>query len=140
MFIIISYTNLKLNLLQEYIFIALDILEKRQQNEDIIANNRLEAWLTFLGTDAPEKIIKLLEQHPEFKPLYEEVYEMCRNMEQMMGWFTKELVELDKNTVQYMIDEMQDTIDSQKDTINSQQNTIDAMAKELEKLKARLTV
>lgn len=34
-----------------------------------------------------------------------------------MGLFSKELQILDKNTVQYMIDQMQDTIDEQKNTI-----------------------
>ena len=38
--------------------------------------------------------------------------------------FSKELQELDRNTVQYMIDEMQDTINEQKNTINEQENTI----------------
>ena len=41
-----------------------------------------------------------------------------------MGLFSKELQILDKNTVQYMIDQMQDTIDEQQSTIQEQQNTI----------------
>lgn len=32
---------------------------------------------------------------------------MCQNMAKIMGLFSKELQELDRNTVQYMIDEMQ---------------------------------
>ena len=39
--------------------------------------------------------------------------------------FSRELYELDKNTVQYMIDEMQDTIDEQKTMLDTRQNTID---------------
>ena len=39
--------------------------------------------------------------------------------------FSEELYELDKNTVQYMIDELQDTIDEQKETIDEQKETID---------------
>ena len=35
-----------------------------------------------------------------------------------MGIFSKELEELDKNTVQYMIDEMQDAIDAQKEQLS----------------------
>lgn len=50
-----------------------------------------------------------------------------------MEMFSKELYELDKNTVQYMIDEMQDTIDSQQDTIEEQQDIIDAQKEELAK-------
>ena len=36
------------------------------------------------------------------------------NIEGVMNMFSKELLELDRNTVQLMIDEMQDEIDSQK--------------------------
>ena len=38
--------------------------------------------------------------------------------------FSEELYELDKNTVQYMIDEMQDTIDEQKDIIDKQNQVL----------------
>ena len=47
----------------------------------------------------------------EFKVLYEDVYAICTNTEKVMNMFSKELAQLDKNTVQYMIDEMQDEID-----------------------------
>ena len=45
--------------------------------------------------------------------------------------FSEELRELDRNTVQYMIDDMKDEIDAQKETI-------DAQNKEIEELKRRL--
>ena len=35
-------------------------------------------------------------------------------MERVMGMFSKELQELDRNTVQYMIDEMEEEIDEQQ--------------------------
>ena len=40
--------------------------------------------------------------------MYEQVYEICQNIEQVMGMFSKELYELDRNTVRYMIDELQE--------------------------------
>ena len=42
--------------------------------------------------------------------MYEEIYVMCQNVEKVMEMFSKELIQLDRNTVQYMIDEMQDTV------------------------------
>ena len=45
--------------------------------------------------------------------MYEEVYNLCRNIQGVMDMFSKELLELDRNTVQYMIDAMQETIDRQ---------------------------
>ena len=32
---------------------------------------------------------------------------MCRNIEEVMAMFSKELLEMDRNTVQLMIDDMQ---------------------------------
>ena len=83
-------TGLKLELLQEYFFIPLDIFRKILHNKGI--RNELEAW----------------------KKYYEEIYTLCRNMEKVMNMFSKELQELDRNTVQYMIDEMQNEIDALK--------------------------
>ena len=102
-------------------FIPLDIFRETHHNID----NKTEAWLTFLSTDSPEIIIKLINKYPQFREMYDEIYTMCSNVEKVMVMFSKELLELDKNTVQYMIDEMQDTIDSQKETINSQQSRLE---------------
>ncbi len=110
--------------MQEYDFIALDIFRKKLHNKGVDRNNRLEAWLTFLCEDDPELMLELIEAYPEFEALYREVYEMCLDMERMMRIFSKELEELDKNTVQYMIDEMQDTIDAQKDQLNQKDEQI----------------
>jgi DNA repair exonuclease SbcCD ATPase subunit len=107
-----SNTGLKLELLQKYLFIPLDIFKKTHHNKTI--NNKLDAWLTFFSTDEPDEMIRLLEAYPEFRKMYEEVYELCRNMENVMETYSKELLELDRGTVQYMIDEMQDEIDKQK--------------------------
>ena len=40
--------------------------------------------------------------------MYAQIYEICQNIEQVMGMFSKELYELDRNTVRYMIDELQE--------------------------------
>ena len=58
--------------------------------------------------EQPEDIIALIEKYPDFKPMYAQVYEICQNIEQVMGMFSKELYELDRNTVRYMIDELQE--------------------------------
>lgn len=55
-----------------------------------------------------------------------------------MEMFSKELYELDRNTVQYMIDEMQDTIDAQKDELDKQKNELDEQKNELDKQKNEL--
>lgn len=114
----VSNTGLELDLLQHYIFIVLDIFKSTMHNN---INNKLEAWLTFLCQDDPEWIIKLLEQYPEYKALYEDAYNVCLNTERVMEVFSKELLEMDRNTVMYMIDEMQNEI-SQLNQDNEKKN------------------
>ena len=101
-----------MDLLQDYIFISLDIFRLKMHNKKV--TTLLEAWMTFFSTDDPEEIIKLITDFPQFKPMYETLYQMCQNVENVMGFFSEELREMDKNTVRYMIDELQKEVDTQK--------------------------
>ena len=105
-------TGLSMDLLQDYIFISLDIFRSKMHNKKV--TTLLEAWMTFFSNDDPEEIIKLITDFPQFKPMYETLYQMCRNVENVMGFFSEELRELDRNTVRYMIDELQKEVDTQK--------------------------
>ena len=129
-------TGLVINLLQEYVFIPLDIFRGILHNEGI--KDKLDAWLMFLSVDEPEMIVKLITEYPQFKAYYGEIYQLCRNTEKVMEMFSKELQELDRNTVQYMIDEMQEVIDAQKkdlsrqrEDLDKQQEVIDAQKEDL---------
>ncbi|WP_277239794.1 PD-(D/E)XK nuclease family transposase [Merdimonas faecis] len=106
----VSDTGAEIELLQEFCYVCLDIFRDLLHNKGI--RNKLDAWLTFLSVDDPEAIEALLDQYPEFGKLYQEIYELCRNVERVMGMFSEELRELDRNTVQLMIDEMQEEIDA----------------------------
>ena len=112
-----SDTGLELQLLQKYIFVSLDIFRSIHQNEDksMTLRNRLDAWFAFLSSDEPEAIVSIIEAYPEFREMYEQVYDLCRNIDEVMKMFSKELRELDKNTVELMIDEMQKELDNLKD-------------------------
>ena len=99
-----SDTGLSMELLHNYIFIPLDIFRKKHQNEDI--STELDAWLTFLSTEEPDEIMRLCDAFPFFKDIYRHIYEICQNTEDVMGIFSEALAELDRNTVDYMIDEL----------------------------------
>ncbi len=116
-------TGIDIDLLQEFVFLPLDNFRRILHNKGI--KDKLDAWLTFLSVDEPEMIKKLIEVYPQFRKYYEEIYELCRNTEKVMNMFSKELQELDRNTVQYMIDEMQEVIDAQKEDLGQQQVVID---------------
>ena len=98
-----------------YIFISLDIFRLKMHNKKV--TTLLDAWMTFFSTDDPEEIIKLITDFPQFKPMYETLYQMCQNVENVMGFFSEELREMDRNTVRYMIDELQKEVDVQNATI-----------------------
>ena len=112
-------------------FVPLDIFLDSLQYKDIKIQNRLDAWLAFLGSDDPEIIIDIIEQYPDFKGMYQQVYDICRNIEEVMGMFSKELLEMDRNTVELMIDEMQDEIKQQKEVIEEKDTIIQKNEAEL---------
>ena len=115
-------TGIEIDLLQEFVFISLDNANMICKNKGI--ENTLEAWIMFLSNDSPEMILELIDTYPEFRPFYDEIYNLCLNMEKVMNMFSKELLELDKNTVQYMIDEMQDEINAQKEQLQEKDVTL----------------
>ena len=131
-----SDTGLELDLLQKYLFIPLDIFGKIMDNKPILTE--VEAWLTFLSTDDPDRIISLFTEYPEFKSLYEDVYRLCRNTEEVMHMFSEELAILDKNTVQYMIDEMQVELDRKDSELAEKDSKLAESARQLHEKDKRL--
>ena len=79
-----------------------------------------------------------IEEYPEFRLLYEDVYDLCLNTEKVMGMFSKELQQIDRNTVQLMIDEMQEEIVGQKAQIDEQKVQIDEQKEQLAEKDASL--
>lgn len=55
-----------------------------------------------------------------------------------MGLFSKELQMLDENTVQYMIDDMQDKIDEQASTIDELQTSNQELLRKIHMLEEEL--
>lgn len=115
-----SDTGLDIELLQRYIFILLDRFRALSQNID----SDLDAWLTFLSSDDPNDIMYLIETHPEFKPLYDTLFNLCSNVEDVMNMFSKELFELDRNTVHFMVDELSREVMQLKEDVAEKDNAI----------------
>ena len=117
-------------------FINLDIYFKIYQNNTI--ENEMDAWLMFLGTDDPDRILQLLDQYPWFEDLYRDLYTACRNTERVMGMFSEELKILDRNTVQYMIDEMEEQIKEQGRQLKEKELQLESQKNQLESQKSIL--
>ena len=111
-----------MNLLQNFLFIPLDIFHKTMENKDI--DTELEAWLTFLSTDDPEQIYDLIQNFPIFREMYKDIFHLCQNTEKVMNMYSKELAELDHNTAEYMVDEMQKDLDEARDIIRKKDDEL----------------
>lgn len=106
-------TSLNLELLQEYIYIPfdkfLDIYRKNNHN----INEELEAWLLFLASDDPADIARLTEAYPKFRKLYAEIAAFQQKPEELVNMYSKALEIMDRNTVQFMIEEQKKEIEEQ---------------------------
>ena len=128
-----SDSGININLLQEYLFIPLDIFKRIQQNEDgsIKIETRLEAWLAFFCMDDPDAIVEIINKYPDFKERYDQVYDICRNIEEVMQMFSKELLELDRNTVKLMVDDMQKKLEENKVELSQKNEQINQQSEQL---------
>ena len=137
-----SDSGLELNLLQNFIFIPLDIYQKIQHNKggnnNKLIETRLDAWLNFFSSDDPEIIIEICEKYPDFKEMYQEIYVICRNLEGVMTMFSEELRQLDKNTVRLMIDDLQNELDQAQGMLDLTQEELDQKNEELNQKKEEL--
>ena len=56
---------------------------------------------------------------------------ICQNVEGMMKMYSEELKILDRNTVKYMVDQMQEQIDSQKEQLAEKEREIQELKRKL---------
>ena len=98
----------------------------------------MDAWLAFLCMDEPEWIIRVIEAYPEFEAMYRQIYEMCLNVERVMEMFSKELQELDRNTVHYMIDEMQNEINRMGNELQQKNEELQQSKEELQQKDSKI--
>lgn len=134
-------TGLKLDLLQEYLLIPLDIFLENHQN----ISKKLDAWLYFIASDRPEDIQNVLEAYPEFRELYREVFTFRAKKEELVSMYSEALRILDANTTQYMIEIQQEEINRLKKEQEEDRKKLseslrmqDEQAKEILRLKALL--
>ena len=81
-------------------------------------NNRVTAWLSLLATRNVDDLTEILAVYPWLEAIYRDMASYLHKPEEVLTMFSDALKILDHNTVQYMIDEMQNTIDDQKAQIS----------------------
>lgn len=117
-----------MELLTNICYISLDTFHNVVHN----INSSQDAWLTFLSSDKPEDILRLVKAYPEFMECYHDIAEFRRKPEELMSMFTDAFIVAERNTVKYMCEE-------QQKEIKEQQKTIEIQKEEIEKSKQKLS-
>ena len=78
--------------------------------------------------------MRLCDAFPSFKDLYKHIYEICRNTEDVMGIFSEALAELDRNTVDYMIDKLKKNNEQLQEKYDELQDKYEQLQAENEQL------
>ena len=126
-------TDIKLNLLENIIFISLDTFESVVHN----ITTRQEAWLKFLTEDNPEKMVQFVNQYPEFLPYYQDIITFRKKPEELIHMFSDALREMDRNTERYMVEELNKQVEDLKTELNTTIAEKDTIIQELSQKLAR---
>lgn len=92
----------RVNSLSSVIYISLDTFHEVVHN----VNTELEAWLTFLSTDEPADIVRLVSAYPQFRSCYQDIVEFRTKPGELIYMYSKALAILDRNTEVYMCKEL----------------------------------
>ncbi len=146
----ISSTGLKLNLLQNYLLIPLDIFRKKLQNRTIADDmsplsagpgkdsrlkffeNKLEAWLLFISSDSPDDILKVISAYPDFQELYREVFQFRYQKKELISMYSEALRILDANTIEYMVKQQKKELRKLTKTLEKKNRLLKTTTRNLE--------
>ena len=131
-----SDTGIELELLQEYVFIALDMFRKVSDNKR--TGSELEAWMQMLSSDNPAVHVQIADKSPIFKGIYEEIEAFRQDIGGVLNMFSDALRILDRNTVQLMIDEMKEELEGTKEELEGTREELEGAKEELEGTKEEL--
>ena len=126
-------TSLKLKLLQEYFLIALDVFCQNGYTDDKNSNaleteliatqnnipetgfatndlsmDSLDGWLSILTAETMADVEGVIRRYPWSEPIFREMSAYVNNPEEVILMFSEALKIADRNTVKYMIEELQD--------------------------------
>ncbi len=114
-------TGLKLELLQDYCLIALDVFREISYAEE---RNERKGWISLLATEGVEDALRLAKEYPWLEEIYQEIGTYMTRTEEVLEMFSEALRMMDQNTVRYMIEEQQEQLSQQLQVIDEQQERL----------------
>lgn len=124
-------TELTLELLQEYFLIALDVFcqngytdDKNLDTRETIDSNMndLEGWLSILTAETIADVERVIRRYPWSETIFREMSTYVNKPEEVIHMFSEALKIADKNTVKYMIEELQDKLQQTEDELQQAEN------------------
>lgn len=128
-------TELKLELLQEYYLIALDVFRDSRYARDI---NEMNGWISLLVTESVEQAYELMQVYPWLESIYADMAEYMQRPQEVLGMFSEALKILDRNTMKLMVDEMKQEADELKQEIEEKKTQLEEKKTQLEEKDKKL--
>lgn len=117
-------SGLELNFLQEFYLVALDVFRKSEYAKSRDPKDRQVGWLSFFCTENAEDAEALCEVYPWLWELYAEMAEFGRKPEELIAMFSEILREMDRNTIRYMVDDLNEKVEQRDEIIAAKNETI----------------
>ena len=73
-----------------------------------LSMNSLEGWLSILTAETMADVERVIRRYPWSEPIFREMSAYVNNPEEVILMFSEALKIADRNTVKYMIEELQD--------------------------------
>ena len=123
-------SGLKMELLQEYCLVALDVFREFPYPK---VRNEQTAWLSLMSTEDIRDAEALIREYPWLEEIYAEMAGLMHNPKEVLNMFSDALKILDHNTVQYMIEEQKKEIENQKKELEEYKKLTREMEEETRK-------
>ncbi len=130
----------KLDMLQEYYLIPLDVFRESYYSESKNKRkiNELNGWLALLSTDSVDRLDELISDYPWLEGIVADMAGYLEKPEEVIGMFSDALRILDENTVHYMIEQQKEELEKAKQMLAEKDSALEEKDKELAKALAEI--
>ena len=126
-------SGVQLRSLENIVYISLDTFRKKLHNKGI--QTLQDAWLTFFSSVQAKDIVALIDRYPEFREYYDDIASYRRKPKEVLHMYSEMIAFLDRNTVQYMVEDMTNQLSVLKKTkeeLEMQTKDLESQNKDLE--------
>lgn len=126
---IVFDSGVEMDFLQEYCLVALDVFRQNPYSED---RNEQTAWLSFLTTETLEDAERLMNKYPWLEEIYKEIAMLRQKPGEVLHMFSEALKIMDRNTVNYMIEEQQKELEEKDKQLEQKNEQLEQKDKQLQ--------